>query len=78
MVIYKGATHYRGWYTELEEAEGDADGEFVYSPKGYTTNELGMAWFQKCTTTLHHPSILQVSQHTAQPPGPPSADTRCY
>ena len=25
MIIYKGAVHHRGWYTELEEAEGDAD-----------------------------------------------------
>ena len=23
MIIYKGAAHSRGWYTELEEAEGD-------------------------------------------------------
>ena len=25
MIIYKGAAHYRGRYTELEDAEGDAD-----------------------------------------------------
>ena len=25
MIIYKGAAHYRGWYTELEDSEGDAD-----------------------------------------------------
>ena len=42
-VIYKGAAHYRSWYTELKEAEGDADARFASSPKGYTTNELGMA-----------------------------------
>ena len=46
MVIYKGAGHYRGWYTELEESEGDGDAKFAYSPKGYTTNELGMEWLQ--------------------------------
>ena len=43
MVIYKGAGHYRGWYTELGEAEGGGDAKFASSPKGYTTNELGMA-----------------------------------
>ena len=43
MIIYKGAAHYRGWYTELEEAEGDLDANFAYSPIGYITNELGMA-----------------------------------
>ena len=25
MVIYKGAAHYRGWYTELGEEKEDAD-----------------------------------------------------
>ena len=25
MIIYQGAAHLRGWYTELEDAEGDAD-----------------------------------------------------
>ena len=25
MIIYKGAAHYRGWYTELEDADGDAN-----------------------------------------------------
>ena len=25
MIIYMGAAHYRGWYTELEDAEGGAD-----------------------------------------------------
>ena len=36
MVIYKGAAHYRGWYTELGEEEGDADAIFAYSSKGST------------------------------------------
>ena len=50
MVIYKGAGHYRAWYTELGEAEGDGDAKFAYSPKGYTINELGMAWLQHFNT----------------------------
>ena len=50
MVIYKGAAHYRGWYTEPGEEESDADAKFAYSPKGYTTNELGMAWLQHFDT----------------------------
>ena len=25
MIIYKGDSHYRGWYTELEDADGDAN-----------------------------------------------------
>ena len=52
MVIYKGAAHwhYRGWHTKLEEAEGDAVANFAYSPKGYTTNELGMVWLQHFDT----------------------------
>ena len=50
MIIYKGAAHYRGWYTELEEAEGDVDVKFAYSPKGYITNELEMAWLQHFNT----------------------------
>ena len=29
MVIYKGAAHYRGWYTELGEEESDADAKFA-------------------------------------------------
>ena len=35
MVIYKGAGHYRSWYTELGEAGGDGDAKFAYSLKGY-------------------------------------------
>ena len=31
-VIYKEAAHYRSWYTELEEAEGDADAKFASIP----------------------------------------------
>ena len=31
--IYKRSVHYRSWYTELEEAEGDADAKFASSPK---------------------------------------------
>ena len=50
MIIYKGAAHYRGWYTELEGAEGGLDARFAYSPKGYITNELGMAWLQHFNT----------------------------
>ena len=50
MVIYKGAGHYRGLYTKLGEAEGDGDAKFTYSPKGYMTNELGMAWLQHFDT----------------------------
>ena len=46
MVIHKGAAHYQGWYTELGVEYGDADSIFAYCPKGYTTNELGMAWLQ--------------------------------
>ena len=48
MVIYKGAAHYRGWYIEL--GEGGADAIFAYSPKGYTANELRMAWLQHFDT----------------------------
>ena len=46
MVIYKGAGHYRGWYTELGEAESDGDAKFAYSPKGYryTTNERSLSY----------------------------------
>ena len=64
MVIYKGATHYRGWYTELEEAEDDANAKFAYSPKGYTTNELEMAWLQRFNTkseVYHYPPPLDPS-----------------
>ena len=25
MIIYMGDAHYRGWYTEYEDSEGDAD-----------------------------------------------------
>ena len=57
MAIYKVAGHYRGWYTELGEAEGDGDAKFAYSPKGYTTNEPGMAWFQHFDTwTSEYPA----------------------
>ena len=31
--ICKVAGHYRGWYTELGEAEGDGDAKFAYGPK---------------------------------------------
>ena len=50
MIIYKGAAHYRGWYTELEGAEGGLDARFAYSPKGCIASELGMAWLQHFNT----------------------------
>ena len=57
MAIYKVASHFRGWYTELGEAEGDGDPKFAYSRKGYTTNEPRMAWLQHFDTwTSGHPA----------------------
>ena len=64
MAIYKAAGHYRGWYTELGEAEGDGDPKFAYSRRGYTTNEPGMAWLQHFDTwTSEHPA-----DHCPPPP----------
>ena len=34
MIIYKGAAHYQGWYTKLEDAEGDADVKVAWCGTG--------------------------------------------
>jgi len=46
--IFKGKAHYMGWHTETN----DPDAVFVYSPNGWTDNELGLEWlhhFDRCT-----------------------------
>ena len=44
MVVFKGTAHYKGWYTEVTE---ETHAYFAYSPKGYTTDEIGLHWLQK-------------------------------
>ena len=44
MVVFKGTAYYKGWYTEVTE---DTHAYFAYSPKGYTTDEIGLQWLQK-------------------------------
>ncbi|CCX34165.1 Similar to putative transposase [Phaeosphaeria nodorum]; acc. no. CAD32687 [Pyronema omphalodes CBS 100304] len=47
MVIFKGAAHYKGWYSELKASDDINLAEnalFAYSGKGYTTDQLGMQW----------------------------------
>ena len=41
MVVFKGTAHYKGWYTEVTEET------HACSPKGYTTDEIGLHWLQK-------------------------------
>ena len=44
MAVIKGTAHYKGWYTEVTK---EMNAYFAYSPKGYTTNEIGLQWLQK-------------------------------
>ena len=44
MVVFKGTAHYKGWYTEVTE---EKHAYFAYSPKGYTTDEIGLEWLKK-------------------------------
>ena len=53
MVIYKGAAHYRGLYTELGE-EGGADAIFAYSPKD-TTRMQSLQSFQDISEVHRYP-----------------------
>ena len=43
MVVFMGTAHYKGWYTEVTE---ETHAYFAYSPKGYTTDEIGLQWLQ--------------------------------
>ena len=44
MVVFKGTAYYKGWYTEVTE---ETHAYFAYSPKGCTTDEIGLQWLQK-------------------------------
>jgi hypothetical protein len=47
MVIFKGIAHYKGWYSKLKVSDDismEENALFVYSTKGYTTDQLGMQW----------------------------------
>ena len=44
MVVFKGTALYKDWYTEVTE---ETHAYFAYSPKGYTTDEIGLHWLQK-------------------------------
>ena len=48
MVVFKGTAHYKGWYTEVTE---ESHAYFAYSPKGYTTDEIGLQKFDAQTRT---------------------------
>ena len=53
MVVFKGFAHYRGWYTEITK---HTLGHLAYSPKGYSTSEIGLEWLQRFdaeTTPTH-------------------------
>ena len=58
MVVFKGTAHYKGWYTEATE---ETHAYFAYSPKGYTTDEIGLQKFDAQTRT----------ELAAPPPGVP-------
>ena len=47
MVVFKGTAHYKGWYTKVTE---EKHAYFAYSPKGYTTDEIGLEWLKKFDT----------------------------
>ena len=40
MVVFKGTAHYKGWYAIPRLRKTHA--YFAYSPKGYTTDEIGL------------------------------------
>ena len=52
MVVFKGATHYRDWYTEVKD---EKHAYFTYSPKGYATDDIGLDWLKRfdAHTVLH-------------------------
>ena len=48
MVVFKGTSHYKGWYSEVTDGK---PAYFAYSPKGYTTDEIGLDWLHKLMPT---------------------------
>ena len=44
MVVFKGPAHHCDWYSEVTK---DTPGHFAYSPKGYSTSEIGLEWLRK-------------------------------
>ena len=51
-VIYKGASHYMGWYQHLDP-QATEGWKFAYSSKGWTNRMLGLEWikhFDLCTS----------------------------
>ena len=53
IVVFKGSAHYHGWYSEVIKG---TLGHFTYSPKGYSTSEIGLEWLRKFnaeTTPTH-------------------------
>ena len=53
IVVFKGSAHYHGWHSEVTKC---APGYFTYSPKGYSTSEIGLEWLRKFnaeTTPTH-------------------------
>ena len=42
--VFKGTARYKGWYTAVTE---EKHAYFAYSPKGYTTDEIGLKWLKK-------------------------------
>ena len=42
-IIFKGGIHRMGWYSGFVK-EDDNDVKFAYSPKGYSSDILGMDW----------------------------------
>ena len=43
MVVFKSSAYYRGRYSVVTK---DTPGHFAYSPKGYSTSEIGLEWLQ--------------------------------
>ena len=65
IVVFKGSAHYHGWYSEVTKG---APGYFTYSPKGYSTSEIGLEWlrnFSAGTTPTPSASAHTTTSHSA-------------
>ena len=55
MVVFKSSAYCRGWYSVVTE---DTPGHFAYSPKGYSTSEIGLEWLRNFNAETHQPLLL--------------------
>ena len=71
MVVFKSSAYCRGWYPVVTK---DTPGHFAYSPKGYSTSEIGLEWLRNSMQKPYQPLLLSTTSPsrwpllTVQPP----------